>query len=176
MGAPLSHKPRRYWQRTSSVERGRYPGRLVHSGDQKVLSTTRPRYGKVGLDLEVECDTNPTLQCINGPNEEPDILKAVKTMIGNGRGYILSFNTFATFSKEWARPGLIIETAGTASYHGMDLAVNFAAVIGFPGEHHEEKVTLLLRHGNLNVDSDLPNRLRYQWSCEENSNRPTDLS
>lgn len=56
---------------------------------KKLLNKTRPRYGKIGLDLEVECDITPTIQCVVGPNEEPEVIEAVKTMIGKGRGYIL---------------------------------------------------------------------------------------
>ncbi|CZR58590.1 uncharacterized protein PAC_08482 [Phialocephala subalpina] len=142
---------------------------------KKVLGTTRPRYGKIWLNLEVESETTPTLQCICGPNEEPEVIEAVKIMIDNGLGYILSVNTFTAFSKEWARPVLIVEKAETASYHGMEVAAHCAAVIGSPGEHHEEKQSLLIRHGNPNVDRDLPNRLRYHWFCEEETNKPTDL-
>lgn len=128
---------------------------------KKVLGTTGPRYGKIGLNLEVESNITPTLQCICGPNEEIEVIEAVKAMIDAGRGYILSVNTFATFSKEWARPVLIVEKADTELYHGMEVVAHCAAVIGSPGEHREEKVSLLIRHGNPNVDQDLPNRMRY---------------
>lgn len=142
---------------------------------KKVLGTTGPRYGKIGLNLEVESNITPTLQCICGPNEEIEVIEAVKAMIDAGRGYILSVNTFATFSKEWARPVLIVEKADTELYHGMEVVAHCAAVIGSPGEHREEKVSLLIRHGNPNVDQDLPNRMRYFWFCEEETNKPTDL-
>jgi len=142
---------------------------------KKVLSTTTPRYGKMGIDFEVECDITPTLQCVVGPNEEPEVIEAVKKMIEKGRGYILSFNTFATFSREWARQVLIVEKAETAPYHGMEVATHCAAISGSPGEHREEKTTLLIRHGNPNVDSDLHNLFQYHWFCEEETNRPTDL-
>jgi ankyrin repeat protein len=142
---------------------------------KKLLNTTRPRYGKIGLDLEVECNITPNLQCVVGPNEEPEVIEAVKTMIGRGYAYILSVNTFATFSKEWARSVLIVEKANTAAYHGMEVAAHCAATIGSPGEHREERKTLLIRHGNPNVELDLPNSLQYHWFCEEETNKPTDL-
>jgi ankyrin repeat protein len=141
----------------------------------KLISTTRPRYGKIGITLEVDCDITPTVQCICGPNEEPEVLEAVKTMIENDRGYILSVNTFATFSEEWARPVLIVEKAETASYHGIEVAAHCAAVIGSPGQHREDKTSLLIRHGNPNIDRDLQNQLKYLWFCEEETNKPTDL-
>ncbi|KAE8449006.1 hypothetical protein EG329_008594 [Mollisiaceae sp. DMI_Dod_QoI] len=141
----------------------------------KMLGTTKPRYGKIGLNLEVDCEITPTLQCVCGPNEEPEVIEAVKTMVGNGRGYILSVNTFASYSKEWARPVLIVEKADTASYHGMEVAAHCAAVIGSPGEHREDRISLLIRHDNPSVDRYLSNQLRYHWFCEEETNKPTDL-
>ncbi len=93
-----------------------------------------PRYGKIALDVEVECDITPTLQFVVGPNEEPEVIEAVKAMIGKGHGYILSVNTFATFSREWRRPVLIVEKANTAPYHGMEVAVQYIALqpLGLP--------------------------------------------
>lgn len=142
---------------------------------KKLISTTQPRYGKIGLTMEVDCDITPTAQCICGPNEEPEVIEAVKTMIEAGRGYILSVNTFTTFSEEWARPVLIVEKAETASYHGMEVAAHCAAVIGSPGQHREERISLLIRHGNPNVDRDIQNQLKYLWFSEEETNKPTDL-
>jgi ankyrin repeat protein len=142
---------------------------------KKLLNSTIAIYGKIGLDLEVECDIIPTLQCVVGPNEEHEVIEAVKTMIGNGRGYILSVTTFATFRREWRRPVLIVEKANTAPYHDMEVAAHCAATIGSPGEHREEKMALLIRHGNPNVDDDLPNQLRYHWFCEEETSKPTGL-
>jgi len=96
-------------------------------------------------------------------------------MIGKGLGYILSVDTFATYNREWARSVLIVEKAATASYHGMEVAAHCTATIGSPGEHHEEKLSLLIRHSNPNVDLDLPNQLRYHWFCEEETSKPSDL-
>ena len=109
-----------------------------------------------------------------GPKEDPEVIEAVKSMIGKGRGYILSVDTFATFSREWSRKVLIVEKADTASHHGMEVAAHCAASIGTPGEHREERVTLLVRHGNPNVDNDLPNQLRYHSFCQETT-KPTVL-
>lgn len=55
------------------------------------------------------------------------------------------------------------------------MAAHCAAVVSSPGIHREEKISLLIRHGNPNVDQDLPNQLRYHWFCEEETNKPTDL-
>jgi hypothetical protein len=141
----------------------------------RLVHTTRPRYGKIALDLEVDCDINPTLQCVCAPNEYPEVIEAVRTMIGKGFGYILCVNTFAIYDKEWARSVLIVEKAATAPYHGMEVAVHCAATVGSPGEHREEKMSLLIRHCNPNVDSDLPNQLRYYWFCQEETSKPLDL-
>lgn len=143
--------------------------------NKRLVGTTRPRYGKIGLNLEVECDITPTLQCVCEPNEYPEVIEAVKTMIGKGVGHILSITTFATYSKEWARSVLIVEKAATAPYHGMEVAVHCAATIGSPGEHCEEKISLLIRHGNANVDLDLYNQLQYHWFCENETSKPIDL-
>ena len=140
-----------------------------------VAKTLRPQYGKIAMDLEVDCDINPTLQIVCAPNEYPEVIEAVKVMIGKGLGYILSVDTFATYSKEWARSVLIVEKAATAPYHAMEVAAHCAATIGSPGEHRENRKSLLIRHSNPNVDMDLPNQLRYHWFCEEETSKPPDL-
>jgi len=140
---------------------------------KKTLNIVPPRYGKMGLDFEVDCDITPTLQCVVGPNEEPEVIEAVKSAIEQGRAYILSVNTFAAFRREWSRPVLIVQKADTAPHHGMEVAAHCAATIGSPGEHREEKVSLLIRHGNPNVEQDMPNLLSYYWFCEEESGKRT---
>ncbi|RAL61027.1 hypothetical protein DID88_010123 [Monilinia fructigena] len=118
---------------------------------KKFVSATRPRYGKIGFNLEVDCDLEPKLQIVTSPNEEPEVVEAMKQMITKGVGYILSINTFASYSKQWARSVLIVEKAETLPHHDMEVAVHCAATIGSPDAHREEFVNLLVRHGNPNL-------------------------
>ncbi|QSZ32964.1 hypothetical protein DSL72_002547 [Monilinia vaccinii-corymbosi] len=139
------------------------------------VSATRPRYGKIGLNLEVNCDLEPKLQIVTSPNEEPEVVDAVKTMIARGVGYILSIKTFATYSEQWARSVLIVERAETLPHHDMEVAVHCAATIGSPGAHREEFTNLLVRHGNPNVDGDFYNQYCYDAFCKSEASRLPDM-
>ncbi|KAI9643855.1 hypothetical protein NHQ30_007206 [Ciborinia camelliae] len=142
---------------------------------KKFVSDTRPRYGKIGLNLEVDCNIEPSLQIVTSRNEEPEVVEAVKTMISKGAGYILSVNTFSTYSKQWARSVLIVEKAETLPHHNMEVAVHCAATIGSPGAHREEFVDLLVRHGNPNVDGDFYNQYCYDSFCKSEASRFPDM-
>lgn len=133
----------------------------------KLVSTTRPRYGKIGLNLEVQCDRTPTVQCVCGPKEDSDVVEAVQAMIRKGRGWILSATTWEQFSAEWARPVLLVEEADTRPEHGMEVTVHCSATLGSSGSHPENKRSLLIRHWNPNVDSDLINLDKYVVFCQD---------
>ncbi|KAA8564870.1 hypothetical protein EYC84_010641 [Monilinia fructicola] len=142
---------------------------------KKLVSTTRPRYGKIGFNLEVDCDLEPKLQIVTSPSEEPEVVEAMKQMITKGVGYILSINTFASYSDQWARSVLIVEKAETLPHHDMEVAVHCAATIGSPGAHREEFVDLLVRHGNPNVDGDFYNQYCYNSFCKSEASRVPEM-
>ncbi|KAB8290813.1 hypothetical protein EYC80_008450 [Monilinia laxa] len=142
---------------------------------KKFVSATRPRYGKIGFNLEVDCNLEPKLQIVTSPNEEPEAIEAMKEMITKGVGYILSVNTFSSYSEQWARSVLIVEKAETLPHHDMEVVVHCAATIGSPGAHLEEFVNLLVRHGNPNVDGDLYNQYFYDSFCKSEASRVPEM-
>ncbi|KAJ9144093.1 Ankyrin repeat-containing domain [Pleurostoma richardsiae] len=133
---------------------------------------TKPRYGKVGLNLEVE-DAYPNVQCVCGPGEDAETLEAVEKMVKEGRGWILSIKSFAEPDVEWARSVLVVEQAQTSPDHGLEVAAHCTATMSISQSHAERKMTLLLRHWNPNVDTDLVNLVKYElYRQEETSLAP----
>lgn len=127
-----------------------------------LISSTDSIYGKVGLTLSVEGDDASDVQCVCGPNEDPQVIEAVKAMIAEGRGWILSVTTFAEqYSTEWARSVLIAEDAEVSPQDGTEVAVHCSAVMTGLKLSEENRLSLLIRHWNPNVDEDLPNLVKY---------------
>lgn len=115
-----------------------------------------PHSRRTAFDLELDCSGDRTMQCVLAPNEDPGVIEALEAVVQRGQVYVLSLTPSQDVTTgEWARQALIVEKATVNEYDGFEAAVYCAAIITSRNRHYEERTSLLLRHGNPTVYSDL---------------------
>lgn len=139
-----------------------------------LVSATRPIHGRIGLNVCVGSD-NSQIQCTSFANEPSSVVEATKKMIADGKGWIISVDSFAIATTTFARSVLLVEEAKTKPEHGMEVAVHCATSCTAFVALNDDKKALLIRHGNPNVDMDLYNLLKYQWFREEETSQLENL-
>ncbi|KAL8931317.1 MAG: hypothetical protein Q9211_007057 [Gyalolechia sp. 1 TL-2023] len=121
-----------------------------------------PHSRRTAFDFELDCLGDRTMQCALAPNEDPDVINSLEKVIPRGETYILSLiPSRNAITEEWARVALIVEKNHSCEPESFEAAVYCASVITSRGEHHEDKMSILLRHGNPMEHGGLRNDVSY---------------
>jgi ankyrin repeat protein len=134
------------------------------------------RLGKHVFNLDVECTKSRLVQCVLSERESETVVKAVHTAIETGQAYILASAPFSeTCTRQTASSVFIVEKADVRDPERFEVAVHCAALITNQEKHGDEKLSVFIRHGNPNVDSDFENMFLYWDSQHYESSRQFDL-